>query len=183
MGACYDCRRFLAKYRSNEIDKNEINLIEDKLATTSGTCAIMGTASTMAIIADVLGIMVPNTSSIPAVHSDRLRASEDTGILAANLGLNKGILPEKIITKKSIENALRVLLAISGSTNAIIHLTAIARRIGINISLEEFNRISEETPVIVNLKPVGEGYMEDFNVSGGLNSVCLLYTSPNPRDS
>ena len=173
LGACTDCRRFWAKYRSNEIDKNEINLIEDKLATTSGTCAIMGTASTMAIIADVLGIMVPNTSSIPAVHSDRLRASEDTGILAANLGLTKGILPEKIVTKKSIENALRVLLAISGSTNAIIHLTAIARRIGINISLEEFNRISEETPVIVNLKPVGEGYMEDFNASGGLNSVLL----------
>ena len=173
LGACTDCRRFWAKYRSNEIDKNEINLIEDKLATTSGTCSIMGTASTMAIIADVLGIMVPNTSSIPAVHSDRLRASEDTGILAANLGLNKGILPEKIVTKKSIENALRVLLAISGSTNAIIHLTAIARRIGINISLEEFNRISEETPVIVNLKPVGEGYMEDFNASGGLNSVLL----------
>ena len=173
LGACTDCRRFWAKYRSNEIDKNEINLIEDKLATTSGTCAIMGTASTMAIIADVLGIMVPNTSSIPAVHSDRLRASEYTGILAANLGLNKGILPEKIVTKKSIENALRVLLAISGSTNAIIHLTAIARRIGINISLEEFNRISEETPVIVNLKPVGEGYMEDFNASGGLNSVLL----------
>ena len=173
LGACTDCRRFWAKYRSNEIDKNEINLIEDKLATTSGTCAIMGTASTMAIIADVLGIMVPNTSSIPAVHSDRLRASEDTGILAANLGLNKGILPEKIVTKKSIENALRVLLAISGSTNAIIHLTAIARRIGINISHEEFNRISEETPVIVNLKPVGEGYMEDFNASGGLNSVLL----------
>ena len=173
LGACTDCRRFWAKYRSNEIDKNEINLIEDKLATTSGTCAIMGTASTMAIIADVLGIMVPNTSSIPAVHSDRLRASEDTGILAANLGLNKGILPEKIVTKKSIENALRVLLAISGSTNAIIHLTAIARRIGINISLEEFNRIAEETPVIVNLKPVGEGYMEDFNASGGLNSVLL----------
>ena len=117
LGACTDCRRFWAKYRSNEIDKNEINLIEDKLATTSGTCAIMGTASTMAIIADVLGIMVPNTSSIPAVHSDRLRASEDTGILAANLGLNKDILPEKIVTKKSIENALRVLLAISGSTN------------------------------------------------------------------
>ena len=173
LGACTDCRRFWAKYRSNEIDKNEINLIEDKLATTSGTCAIMGTASTMAIIADVLGIMVPNTSSIPAVHSDRLRASEDTGILAANLGLNKDILPEKIVTKKSIENALRVLLAISGSTNAIIHLTAIARRIGINISLDEFNRISEETPVIVNLKPVGEGYMEDFNASGGLNSVLL----------
>ena len=173
LGACTDCRRFWAKYRSNEIDKNEINLIEDKLATTAGTCAIMGTASTMAIIADVLGIMIPNTSSIPAVHSDRLRASEDTGSLGASLALKKGILPEKVVTKKSIENALRVLLAISGSTNAIIHLTAIARRIGINISLEEFNRISEETPVIVNLKPVGKGYMEDFNASGGLNSVLL----------
>ena len=173
LGACTDCRRFWAKYRSNEIDKNEINLIEDKLATTAGTCAIMGTASTMAIIADVLGIMIPNTSSIPAVHSDRLRASEDTGSLGASLALKKGILLEKVVTKKSIENAIRVLLAISGSTNAIIHLTAIARRIGINISLEEFNRISEETPVIVNLKPVGKGYMEDFNASGGLNSVLL----------
>ena len=173
LGACTDCRRFWAKYRSNEIDKNEINLIEDKLATTAGTCAIMGTASTMAIIADVLGIMIPNTSSIPAVHSDRLRASEDTGSLGASLALKKCIFPEKVVTKKSIENAIRVLLAISGSTNAIIHLTAIARRIGINIPLEEFNRISEETPVIVNLKPVGKGYMEDFNASGGLNSVLL----------
>ena len=173
LGACTDCRRFWAKYRSNEINKDEIDLVEDKLATTSGTCAIMGTASTMAIIADVLGIMLPNTSSIPAVHSDRLRASEETGILAANLCLKKRILPEKIVTKKSFENAIRILLAISGSTNAIIHLTAIARRIGINISLNEFNKISDETPVLLNLKPTGNGYMEDFNASGGLNSVLL----------
>ena len=129
LGACTDCRRFWAKYRANKIEKNEIDLVESNLATTAGTCAIMGTASTMAIMADVLGVLLPNTSSIPAVHADRLRAAEDTGSLAANLAIKKNILPQKMITKKSFDNALRILLAISGSTNAIIHLTAIARRI------------------------------------------------------
>ena len=168
-----DCRRFWAKFRSNEISEDEIKNIESNLATTAGTCAIMGTASTMALLSDVMGIMLPGTASIPAVHADRLRAGEETGILAAKMAINKSNVPSKIITKKSIENAIRVLLAISGSTNAIIHLTAIAGRLGISISLEDLNKMSDETPVLVNLKPVGEGYMEDFHASGGLDYVLL----------
>ena len=173
LGACTDCRRFWAKFRSNEISEDEIKNIESNLATTAGTCAIMGTASTMALLSDVMGIMLPGTASIPAVHADRLRAGEETGILAAKMAINKTNFPSKIITKKSIENAIRILLAISGSTNAIIHLTAIAGRLGISISLEDLNKMSDETPVLVNLKPTGEGYMEDFHASGGLDYVLL----------
>lgn len=173
LGACTDCRRFWAKFRSNEISEDEIKNIESNLATTAGTCAIMGTASTMALLSDVMGIMLPGTASIPAVHADRLRAGEETGILAAKMAINKTNVPSKIITKKSIENAIRILLAISGSTNAIIHLTAIAGRLGISISLEDLNKMSDETPVLVNLKPTGEGYMEDFHASGGLDYVLL----------
>ena len=173
LGACTDCRRFWAKFRSNEISKDEIKNIESNLATTAGTCAIMGTASTMALLSDVMGIMLPGTASIPAVHADRLRAGEETGILAAKMAINKTNIPSKIITKKSIENAIRVLLAISGSTNAIIHLTSIAGRLGISISLGDLNKMSDETPVLVNLKPVGKGYMEDFHASGGLDYVLL----------
>ena len=171
LGACTDCRRFWSKYRANEINKEEIDIIEDNLATTAGTCAIMGTASSMAIIAETLGIMVPGTSCTPSVHSDRLRASEETGIIASTLAKSNGLLPSNIITKKSFENALRILLSISGSTNAIIHLTAVARRLGIYISLKEINKISDETPVLVNLKPTGEGYMEDLYASGGLDPI------------
>jgi len=171
VGACTDCRKFWAKYRSNEIDKNEIDLIEDKLATTSGTCAVMGTASTMAIIAETLGIMLPGSASIPSVHADRLRVSEETGILASKMAINNSPKPKDFIDKKSFENALRVLLAISGSTNAIIHLTAIAGRLGIQLNLNELNNLSDETPVLVNLKPVGNGYMEDLYNAGGIDGI------------
>ena len=171
LGACTDCRKFWAKYRSNEIDKNEIDLIEGKLATTSGTCAVMGTASTMAIISETLGIMIPGSASIPSVHADRLRVSEETGILAAQMAINNSPKPKDIINKKSIENAIRVLLAISGSTNAIIHLTAMAGRLGIQVDLTELNRLSDETPVLVNLKPVGKGYMEDLYNAGGVTRI------------
>ncbi len=171
LGACTDCRRFWAKYRSNEIDKEEIDIIEGNLATTAGTCAVMGTASSMAILSEALGIMLPGTSSIPSVHADRLRASEETGALAARMTMNSGPVPKKIITEKAIENALRVLLAISGSTNAIIHLAAIAGRLGIQIDMNQINRLSDETPVLVDLKPVGSGYMEDFYAAGGLDAV------------
>jgi len=171
VGACTDCRKFWAKYRSNEIDKNEIDLIEGKLATTSGTCAVMGTASTMAIIAETLGIMLPGSASIPSVHADRLRVSEETGILASKMAINNSPKPKDFIDKKSFENALRVLLAISGSTNAIIHLTAIAGRLGIQLNLNELNNLSDETPVLVNLKPVGNGYMEDLYNAGGIDGI------------
>ncbi|MAH61916.1 MAG: dihydroxy-acid dehydratase [SAR324 cluster bacterium] len=171
LGACTDCRRFWAQYRAGNVSQQEIDQIEGNLAVTSGTCAVMGTASSMAVIAETLGVMLPNTASIPAVHADRLRASEQTGVLAAKMAIQGGPRLDQLISKDSVENALRVLLSVSGSTNAIIHLSAIAGRAGIEVDLERFNELSDETPVLVDLKPVGSGYMEDFHTAGGLDGV------------
>jgi dihydroxy-acid dehydratase len=170
LGACTDCRRFWAKYRAGTIDEKEINQVEGNLATTAGTCAVMGTASTMACIVEALGMILPGTAAIPAVHADRLRAAEATGALAVRL-IGSDLTPQRIVNVKSVENALRVLLAIGGSTNAIIHLTAIAGRAGIKVSLERLNELSDTTPVLVNLKPVGNGYMEDFFAGGGMGAL------------
>jgi dihydroxy-acid dehydratase len=170
LGACTDCRRFWAKYRAGAIDENEINQIEGNLATTAGTCAVMGTASTMACIVEALGMILPGTAAIPAVHADRLRAAEATGALAVRL-IGSDLTPQRIVNTRSVENALRVLLAIGGSTNAIIHLTAIAGRAGVPVSLERLNELSDTTPVLVNLKPVGNGYMEDFFAGGGMGAL------------
>ena len=174
LGACTDCRRFWAKFRADEIDKKGIDLIESRLVTTSGTCAVMGTASTMACITETLGMALPGTAAIPAVHADRLRAAEATGHQAVILAIkptSELLIPSKIITKKSVSNALRVLLAIGGSTNAIIHLTAIAGRLGIPIPLDLVNKLSDETPVLIDLKPTGDHYMEDLFKAGGLGVV------------
>src|SRR5262250_3317178 len=170
LGACTDCRRFWAKYRAGEIDADEIREIEGNLATTAGTCAVMGTASTMASIAETLGMALPGTAAIPAVHADRLRAAEASGRQAVALAA-AGLRPSQIITPKSIENALRVLLAIGGSTNAIIHLTAIAGRVGVPISLNRLNELSDSTPVLVDLKPTGQHYMSDLHAAGGVGAV------------
>lgn len=170
LGACTDCRRFWGKYRAGEVSRAQIDDIESRLATTAGTCAVMGTASTMACIVETLGMCLPGTAAIPAVHADRLRAAEASGLAAARMVANP-IRPSQIITEKSVENALRVLLAVSGSTNAMIHLTAIAGRLGIGVSLERLNRLSDETPVLVNLKPMGSAYMEDFFFAGGVGAV------------
>lgn len=170
LGACTDCRRFWAKYRSGDVSKDQIDDIEGRLATTAGSCAVMGTASTMACVAETLGMTIPGTAAIPAVHADRLRAAEASGLAAARM-VEKPILPSEIITAKSVENAIRVLLALSGSTNAIVHLTAVAGRLGINVSLERLNELSDTTPVLVNLKPMGSHYMEDFFFAGGMGAV------------
>jgi dihydroxy-acid dehydratase len=167
LGACTDCRRFWAQYRAGKVDADEISEVEGRLATTAGTCAVMGTASTMACIAEALGMTLPGTAAIPAVHADRLRAAEATGAAAVKL-IGSKLTPDKIVSQKSVENALRVLLAIGGSTNAVIHLTAIAGRAGVPVSLQRLNELSDTTPVLVNLKPVGNGYMEDFFAAGGV---------------
>ncbi|CAG2152224.1 L-arabonate dehydratase [Cupriavidus yeoncheonensis] len=170
LGACTDCRRFWGKFRAGEIDQCEIQTVETRLATTAGTCAVMGTASTMACIAETLGMSLPGTAAIPAVDSQRLVAAEETGKAAVRLA-HSPILPSQIMTEQSVENAFRILMALGGSTNAIIHLTAVAGRLGIRISPERLNEISDETPVLVDLKPVGEGYMEDFHAAGGMGAV------------
>ena len=170
LGACTDCRRFWAMYRAGTISDEEINEIEDNLATTAGTCPVMGTASTMACIAEALGMALPDSAGAPAVHADRLRIAEATGLAAYRL-IESGITPARVITERSVENALRVLLAIGGSTNAVIHLTAIAGRLGVPVTLERLNELSDDTPVIVNLKPTGEHYMQDFFAAGGVGAV------------
>ncbi|MGO4287096.1 IlvD/Edd family dehydratase [Bosea sp. TAB14] len=171
LGACTDCRRFWARYRASEIDAAEIEAVEGRLATTAGTCAVMGTASTMACIAETLGLALPRSAAIPAVHADRLRCAEESGRRAVELIGTQTLRPRQIVTEKAIENAWRVLLAISGSTNAVIHLTAVARRAGVKVDLDRLNRLSDETPVLVNLKPVGANYMEDFFAAGGVPAV------------
>jgi dihydroxy-acid dehydratase len=170
LGACTDCRRYWAQYRSGKTSESEIAEIEDNLAVTAGTCAVMGTASTMACIAEALGLSLPGGASAPAVHADRLRQGEATGMQAVRLA-ESGTDPTQIVTREAIENALRALIAIGGSTNGLIHLTAIAGRVGINISLRDFNALSESTPVLVNLKPVGQYYMEDFHAAGGMPAI------------
>jgi dihydroxy-acid dehydratase len=170
LGACTDCRRFWAKYRAKEISAHEIEGIEGNLATTAGSCAVMGTASTMAALAEALGMSLPGTAAIPAVHADRLRAAEASGRQAMAM-IGTDLRPSRIITEKSIENALRVLLAIGGSTNALIHLTAIAGRVGVKISLDRLNAISDETPILVDLKPTGQHYMSDLFSAGGIGAV------------
>jgi dihydroxy-acid dehydratase len=170
LGACTDCRRYWSEFRGGRVSEEEIDEVEGRLATTAGTCAVMGTASTMACIAEALGMSLPGTAAIPAVHADRLRAAEASGVAAVRMITNP-IKPSQVITAKSVENAVRVLLALGGSTNAIIHLTAIAGRLGIKIPLKRLNELSDTTPVLVNLKPTGENYMEDFHSAGGMSAV------------
>jgi dihydroxy-acid dehydratase len=170
LGACTDCRRFWARYRAGEVSDAEISEVEGALAVTAGTCAVMGTASTMACVAEALGMILPGTAAIPAVHADRLRAAEATGAAAVKL-IGSRLTPERIIDAKSVENALRVILAVGGSTNAVIHLTAIAGRAGVKLSLQRLNQLSDSTPLLVDLKPVGGGYMEDFCAAGGMGAL------------
>src|SRR6201993_297935 len=170
LGACTDCRRFWARYRAGDVDADEISEVEGQLAVTAGTCAVMGTASTMACLTEALGLCLPGTAAIPAVHADRLRAAEATGAAAVKL-IGSKLKPSQLINAKSVENALRVLLALGGSTNAVIHLTAIAGRAGVKISLDQLNKLSDTTPVLINLKPVGNGYMEDFCAAGGMGAL------------
>jgi dihydroxy-acid dehydratase len=170
LGACTDCRRFWALHRAGKVDAAGIDEVEGNLATTAGTCAVMGTASTMAAITEALGMALPGSAAIPAVHADRLRAAEASGRRAVEL-VSKPIRPSQIITAQSVENAIRVLLAIGGSTNAIVHLTAIAGRAGLKVDLNRLNALSDSTPVLVDLKPTGQFYMSDLYAAGGVGAV------------
>ncbi|KAG1247880.1 hypothetical protein G6F65_019924 [Rhizopus arrhizus] len=127
----------------------------------------MGTASTMACITEALGMMVAGGASAPAVTADRVRVAERTGATAVAMAASR-LTPDQIITGKALATAVRVLLSIGGSTNGIVHLTAIAGRLGIDIDLAGLDRISRETPVLVDLKPSGQHYMEDFHDAGGM---------------
>ena len=170
LGACTDCRRQWARYRAGEIDDNDIAEVGGQLSTTAGTCMVMGTASTMALMTEALGMMLPDGAAVPAVHADRLRLAEATGARAVALAA-EGLAPDKIMTPAAFANAFRVLLATGGSTNGLVHMTAVAGRCGIRVDLDAFDRMSRETPVLVDLKPSGAHYMEDLHKAGGLAPI------------
>ena len=170
VGACTDCRRFWGKFRAEEIDAAEIAQVNNQLVASVGTCSVMGTASTMACIVEALGMSVPGAASPPAVTADRLRVAEATGSVAVEMARARRTI-DQVLTPKAFENAMRVLLSIGGSTNAIIHLTAIAGRRGYEIDLKALDRMGRETPVLLDLKPSGQHYMEDFHAAGGMATL------------
>ena len=168
LGACTDCRRLWAKYRAGEIDDVEIEAVNGRLAPSVGTCMVMGTASTMACITEALGLSLPMSATIPAPHAERFRSAEASGRVAAAMAVAKGPKPSELLTEASFRNAQVVLQAIGGSTNGLIHLTAIANRTQHRIDLEAFDRLGREVPVLIDLKPSGEHYMEHFHHAGGV---------------
>ena len=168
LGACTDCRRLWGKHRAGEIDEVEIEAVNSRLAPSVGTCMVMGTASTMACITESLGLSLPMSATIPAPHAERFRLAEASGKVAAKMAKAKGPKPSELLTKASFRNAQVVLQAIGGSTNGLIHLTAIANRTPHRIDLEGFDRLGREVPVLIDLKPSGAHYMEHFHHAGGV---------------
>lgn len=170
LGACTDCRRFWGRYRAGELDATEIAEVSGNLAPTIGTCGVMGTASTMALAVEAMGMMMPGGATAPAVSAERRRIAEATGARAAEIA-RESLRPSQIMTPQAFENAFRTVMAAGGSTNAILHLTAMAGRLGIAVDLATVDRIGRETPVLVDLKPSGQGYMEDLHNAGGLPPI------------
>jgi dihydroxy-acid dehydratase len=168
LGACTDCRRLWGKYRAGEIDEVEIEAVNSRLAPSVGTCMVMGTASTMACITEALGLSLPMSATIPAPHAERFRSAEASGRVAAAMAKAKAPRPSELLTASSFKNAQVVLQAIGGSTNGLIHLTAIANRTRHRIDLDAFDKLGREVPVLIDLKPSGEHYMEHFHHAGGV---------------
>lgn len=170
LGACTDCRHFWQEYRAGTIDEEEMDRINAALAPTAGHCMVMGSASTMAVCSEALGMMLPGAAAIPATHNERLFMAQETGKAIVSL-VDKNIKPSDIMTEKAFENAIRVMMAIGGSTNAVIHFVAIARRLGIHLTLDQFDTLSRETPFIANLRPAGHYQMQEFYYAGGAPAV------------
>ena len=171
LGACTDCRRLWAAYRAGALDAQSLDRAHDQLMPTAGTCMVMGTASTMACLTETLGFTLPGAATAPAVSSDRTRLAEATGTRAAAMAVAGGPRPRDILSPAALRNASVVLQATSGSTNALVHLAAIAGRAGIAYDLAEFDRIGREVPVLVNLKPAGAYFIEDFHAAGGVPAL------------
>jgi dihydroxy-acid dehydratase len=168
LGACTDCRRMWGKFRAGEIDEVEIEAVNGRLAPSVGTCMVMGTASTMACITETLGLSLPMSATIPAPHSERVRSAELSGKRAAEMAVTGGPRPSELLTPAAFRNAQVVLQAIGGSTNGLIHLTAIANRTPHRIDLAAFDQLGRDVPVLIDLKPSGSHYMEHFHHAGGV---------------
>lgn len=168
LGACTDCRRLWSAHRAGEIDAAEIEVVNGRLAPSVGTCMVMGTASTMACITETMGLSLPMSATIPAPHAERIRLAEASGRRAAKMAASGGPKPSELMTPAAFRNAQVVMQAIGGSTNGLIHLTAMANRAGVAIDLDAFDAAGREVPVLVDLKPSGEHYMEHFHHAGGV---------------
>jgi len=167
LGACTDCRRLWAGFRAGTMSEEAIEQVNSRLAPTNGTCMVMGTASTVACMTEALGMALPGTATVPATHADRLRAAEASGAAAVRLA-SGGPKPSEIMTAAAFRNALVVLQAIGGSTNALIHFTAVAGRLGLALDMDAFDAMGRDVPVLVDLKPSGDHYMEHFHWAGGV---------------
>ncbi len=170
VGACTDCRRFWADYRAGRRSGNEVESANEQLVASAGTCSVMGTASTMACMAEAMGMMLPGGASALSVSSERLRLAEETGERAVGL-IKENLKPADVLSEGSIRNAARMLQATGGSTNGVIHLAAIAGRLGLKLDLPELNKLGESIPMIADVKPSGQFYMEDFHRAGGVSKI------------
>ena len=170
LGSGSDSWKYWAELRAGNITENDWEEIEDGIARSPGTCMTMGTAATMMSAADALGLTLPGVSSIPAVDSNHSRMATRTGRRIVEM-VWEDLKPNDIFTEKAFENAITCVMALGGSTNAIIHLVAMAGRVGLKIDLERFDAISTRTPWLANIRPSGKYLMEDFFYAGGVRGL------------
>jgi L-arabonate dehydrase len=170
LGSCSDCWHYHEELRAGRITEDEFTEVENALSRSNGHCMTMGTASTMACVTEALGLTLPGGAAIPAVDSRRRQLAESTGRQIVDL-VERDLKPSDILTEAAFENAIRALHAISGSTNAILHLIAYAGRVGVDLPLRLFDELCATTPWLVDLKPAGQFLMEDFYYAGGLPAV------------
>lgn len=175
LGSGSDAWKYWAERCAGNLCDSDWNDIENCIARSAGTCMTMGTASTMACIAESLGLTLPRASSIPAVVAEHSRLAVATGRRAVDIAW-ENLCPSQFITAQSIDNAITTLLTIGGSTNAIVHILAMARRAGVPLTLDRFDEISEQVPVLADLRPSGRFLMEDFHHAGGLSALLTRLT-------
>ncbi len=170
LGSGTDVWKYWAERKAGNLDECALRQVEDGIARSTGTCMTMGTASTMASIVEALGMTLPGAATIPAVHAAHVRMATACGRRAVDL-VWEDVRPSTILTADAFRNAVVADMALCGSTNAIIHLIALARRAGVPLTIDDFDRISREVPVIANVRPAGEFLMEDFHDAGGVRAL------------
>jgi dihydroxy-acid dehydratase len=180
LGSGSDAWRLWAERRAGRLTDEELCEAESCMSRSSGHCMVMGTASTMASVVEALGMTLPGNAAIPASDSRRLAMAEMAGRRAVEMALAGGPKPSQILTARAFDNAIRADMAIGGSTNAIIHLVAVAGRVGVPLPLKRFDELSKTTPFLVNLRPSGKYLMEDFFYAGGLPAV-LKQSAASPH--
>ncbi|MCY4093468.1 MAG: dihydroxy-acid dehydratase [Caldilineaceae bacterium] len=170
LGACTDCRRLTTEYRAGNLNDEEYLEVEENLVRSRGHCMVMGTASTMNSLTEAMGISLPGNGAIPAADSRRILLAESAGRRIVGLAA-EGVRPSQILTRKALENAVTLLCALGGSTNAVVHLPALAGRLGIDLPIDLFDQISRRTPLLANIRPSGAYQMEDLFNAGGIPAI------------